>query len=108
MAVADEEGLFVVEDDFLPVAALDVVQRLLGGLVADGLLAGRAEPARPQRGPADLVAQRLAAAGARAPVGEQPQRAGQLAAGLRELVDEARRALRVGPLDDERVLGEVP
>ena len=42
----------------------------------------------------------------RAPVGEQPQRAGQFAAALGELVDEARRALGVGARDDERLLGE--
>jgi hypothetical protein len=49
---------------------------------------------------------RLAAAGPRAPVGEQPQRAGQLAAGLGELVHEARRAVAVRLRDDERLLGE--
>ena len=53
------------------------------------------------------MAQRLAVArGARAPVGEQPQRARELASALRELVDEARRALRVRARDDERLLGE--
>ena len=41
----------------------------------------------------------------RAPVGEQPQRAGQLAAGLRQLVREPRRALGVRLRDDERLLG---
>ena len=63
----------------------------------------RASSAVPQRG----VPQRLAAAGAaRAPVGEQAQRAGELAAGVGELVDEARRPVGVRPRDDERVLGE--
>ena len=61
--------------------ALDVHELVVVGIV-DDLLAARAPPARLQRGAARLVAVRLAAAGARAPVGQQPQRAGQLAAGL--------------------------
>ncbi len=71
------------------------------------MLAVRAPPARLERGAADVVAERLlVAGGARAPVGQQPQRAGQLAPALGKLVDEARRALRVRARDDERLLAE--
>ena len=66
----------------------------------------RAPPARLERG-----RRRRCGAGARrrprprAPVGQQPQRAGQLAAAP-QLVDEPRRALGVGARDHERLLGE--
>ena len=57
------------------------VHELVAGIV-DDLLAARTPPARLERGAARLVPVRLAAAGARAPVREQPERAGQLGAGL--------------------------
>ena len=88
----------------LAVEFLDVDDLVAG--VFDRLLAGRAPPARLERGPARLVPVRLAAAGACAPVGEQPQRARELAAGLGQLVDEARRTLGVGRGDDQRLLGK--
>ena len=77
----------------------------VGGVVHH-LLAARAPPAGLERRAARLVAVRLAAAGARAPVGEQPQRAGQLAAGLRQLVHEPRRPVGVRLRDHQRLLGE--
>ena len=84
----------------------DVDDAVVGGVVHD-LLAVGAPPARLERGAADRMAQRLAVArGARAPVGEQPQRARELASALRELVDEAGRPLGVRARDDERLLGE--
>ena len=83
--------------------ASDVDDVVVGGVVHD-LLAARAPPARLDRGAA-AVAQRLAGRRAR-PIGQQPQRAGQLAAALGQLVDEARRALGVGARDDQRLLAE--
>ena len=61
--------------------------------------------------PRAAACHRRGGAGARrrrrgAPVRQQPQRPAELAAGLRELVDEARRALRVRALDHERVPGQ--
>ncbi len=87
-------------------SVLDVGDFFVLGVVHDDL-AGRAPPARLERAAAGVVPVGLgAAAGAGAPVGEQPQRAREFAAGLRELVGEARRALLVGLGEDERVLGQ--
>ena len=83
------------------------VHELLGVGVVDDDLARRAVPARLERAAAGVVAVRLGAGRARAPVGQQPQRAGQLAARLRELVREPRRALGVGLRDHQRLLGQV-
>ena len=84
--------------------ASDVDELVVAGLV-HRRLAARAPPARLERRAADGVAQRLGLPGRPgAPVGEQPQRAGQLAPARGELVDEARRALGVGPRDDQRLL----
>jgi hypothetical protein len=45
---------------------------------------------------------------ATAPVGEQAERAGELAPGPGQLVGEPARPLRVGPRDDERLALETP
>src|SRR6185503_6226530 len=60
-----------------------------GLVVVDGPLAGRAPPARLDRGPAGVVPRRFARLTmACAPVREQAQRAGELVAGGRQLVHE--------------------
>src|SRR5215218_5590112 len=73
-----------------------------GVLVVDRAGAGRAVPAGLQGGAAGGVAQALGVGGAGAvgaPLGEQAQRPGELAAGRRQLIGEPRRAARVGLAD---------
>src|SRR6266545_1424049 len=89
-----------------PVAAAPVTMsgkpQLAGLVVLDQAGAGRAVPVRLELCAALQVLQGLAVAGALgAPLGEQPQRAGELTAGDAELVGEARRALRIGLADHQ-------
>ena len=73
----------------------------------DDDLAGGTPPARLERRPACRVAVGLGGrAGARPPVGEEPERAGELPPGLAELVREPGRALGVELGDHERLLGQ--
>ena len=86
-----------------PSGVVDVLARVL-----DGLLARRAVPAGLERGAAGAVAHRLGVGVPRAPIREQAQRAGQLAPAFGQLVDEPRRALRIGMRDDEPLLLQAP
>src|ERR1041384_3721277 len=71
-------------------------------VLVDGAVAGRAVPPGLERRPAGGVNARLPlAAPPGAPCREQPERAGELAARLGQLVDEARRPLRIGAAKDQ-------
>ena len=75
---------------------------LVGLRVADGRGARRAVPARLERRPAAVVAERLAVlAAARAPVGEQPQRRREVASVAGQRVLHPRRPRRVRRGDDD-------
>jgi hypothetical protein len=82
----------------------------VGGLVlVDRLIARLAPPARLERRTADPVAERLAVlASLGTPLGEEAERAGKIPAARRQLVRVARRALRVGAGENERLALEVP
>src|SRR5205823_638410 len=93
-----------------PVAHRLELDELGGGRLGlvDCFAACGAVPARLERRPAGRVRQGLAArAAAAAPVGEQAECAGKLAAGLRQLVLEAARTLAVRRRDEERLPFEV-
>src|SRR3954454_17108556 len=80
---------------------LDENRLVVLGVVHDELT-GRTPPARLERRATRVMAMGVAAA----PVREEPKRAGELASGLGELVLKARRAVLVGPGDDQCVLLE--
>ena len=87
-----------------------VLDELGGGRLGlvDCLAACRAVPARLERRPTCGVCQGLAVGtAAAAPVGEQTECAGKLAAGLRQLVLEAARPLAVGRREEQRLPFEV-
>src|SRR4029079_18435394 len=80
-----------------------------GACLLHGLLAGGAPPARLDRGPARVVAWRLARlAVTSAPVRQQAQRAGELVTGGGELVDEALRACAVRLREHETLRLQAP
>ena len=75
-------------------AASEVLQLLAAPLVLlDGAPAGRAPPAHLERGSACAVADGVGVTVLGGPVGQQAQRAGELAPGRRELVAHPQRAL---------------
>ena len=83
--------------------------RLGGVAVVDGAAAGRAVPAGLEGRAAELVAERFGVLGAAgAPVGEEPQRAGQVVAVGGQGVFEAWRALLVRPADEDPLALEAP
>jgi hypothetical protein len=80
-----------------------------GLVLVDRLTARLAPPARLERRAADPVPERLAVlAPLAAPLGEEPERASEIPAARRQLVRVARRALRVGAGEHERLALEVP